>query len=83
MCRYERFVREPGLEVALAFAVIFGKPLEEVFAGTYRKIERAIATRARILGYRLERRNTGQQTKRRRETLQRLASLAKVKRSSS
>lgn len=82
MCRYERFVREPGLEVALAFAVIFGKPLEEVFAGTYRKIERLIAARAKALGYRLERGKPGQQSKRRRETLLSLASLAKVKRKS-
>jgi transcriptional regulator with XRE-family HTH domain len=80
MCRYERFVREPSLEVALAFAVIFGKPSEEIFAGTIRKIERQVAARAKALGYRLERKKSKQQSKRRRETLQSLAALTKVKR---
>ena len=79
MCRYERFVREPSLEEALALAVIFKKPLEEIFAGTYRKAELIIASRAKVLGYRLDRRKPGQQSKRRREALQALSALSKVK----
>jgi len=59
--------------------VIFGKPLEEVFAGTYRKIELQVAARAKALGYRLDRRKSGQQSKRRREALLSLSALAKVK----
>ncbi len=80
ICRYERFVREPSLEVAMAFVVIFGKPLEELFAGIFRQVEQRVAARAKALGYRLERRKSGQQNQRRRETLQRVAALAKVKR---
>lgn len=80
MCRYERFVREPTLEVAVALSVIMGKPLEEVFAGTYRRVELQVAARAKALGYRLDRRKPGQLSKRRREALQELSALAKVKR---
>jgi DNA-binding XRE family transcriptional regulator len=80
MCRYERFVREPSLEVALALAVIFRKPLEEIFAGAYRKAELKIAARAKALGYRLDRRRPGPQSTRRREALQALSALSKVTR---
>lgn len=80
MCRYERFVREPSFEEALALAVIFKKPLEEIFAGAYRKAELKIAARAKALGYRLDRRRPGQQSSRRREALQALSALSKVKR---
>ena len=81
MCRYERFVREPSFEVALALVIIFQKPLEEIFAGTYRQVEKRVAARAKVLGYRLDRKRLGQLTKRRRETLQNLAALTKVKQS--
>jgi transcriptional regulator with XRE-family HTH domain len=80
MCRYERFVREPSLAEALALAVIFKRPIEEIFAGTYRKAELTIAARAKALGYRLDRRKPGQRSTRRREALRALSALSKVKR---
>jgi transcriptional regulator with XRE-family HTH domain len=73
ICRYERFVREPNLKTALALAVIFKKPIEELFAGMYRTVEREISARAKALSYRLEQKKPSPQTRRRRETLTNLA----------
>ena len=33
VCRYERFLAQPNLEIALAYAVIFQRPLQELFRG--------------------------------------------------
>ena len=49
VCRYERFVRVPSLETALACEAIFQKPARELFAGLYRKIETDVADRAATL----------------------------------
>jgi transcriptional regulator with XRE-family HTH domain len=50
--RDENFVREPSLQTALAYEVIYGKPVRELFAGLYEQIDRDIAERARILMHR-------------------------------
>lgn len=52
VCRYERFVREPSLETALAYEVIFQKPIKELFAGRYREIEKQVADRTKVMTYR-------------------------------
>ena len=52
VCRYERFVREPSLQTALAYEAIFKKPVRELFGGLYQKAEREIAERAKILAER-------------------------------
>jgi len=49
MCRYEKFARTPSLETALACEVIFQKPVRELFAGLYQKVERKVAARAASL----------------------------------
>ncbi|MEW6306746.1 MAG: helix-turn-helix transcriptional regulator [Verrucomicrobiota bacterium] len=49
VCRYERFVRVPSLETALAFEVIFRKPVRELFAGQYEKVECRVLARAQKL----------------------------------
>lgn len=46
VCRYEKFARVPGLETALACEVIFKKPVRELFAGLYQKVELKVAHRA-------------------------------------
>lgn len=51
MCRNERFVREPSLETALAYEVIFQQPIRELFRGLFRKIEKDVAARAGALAY--------------------------------
>ena len=50
--RYENFERVPSLETALAYEVIFGMPLNEIFGGVYQRAEREVAKRAQILASR-------------------------------
>ena len=73
VCRDERFVREPTLETALAYEVIFQKPIKELFAGRYREIEQQVAHRAKILGYRTALRKDGALAARKRQWLTSLA----------
>jgi transcriptional regulator with XRE-family HTH domain len=49
VCRYERFVREPSLETALAYEVIFQRSASELFGGLYQKVEREVMARAKAL----------------------------------
>lgn len=55
VCRDEKFVREPSLQMALAYEAIYGKPVRELFGGLYEEIERGVAERAKILTYRKDR----------------------------
>jgi transcriptional regulator with XRE-family HTH domain len=50
--RYESCSREPSLAAALAYEVIYGKPVRELFAGLYEQVQLDVAKRAKILGYR-------------------------------
>jgi transcriptional regulator with XRE-family HTH domain len=52
--REERFIREPSLQAAIAYEVVYGKPLRELFAGLYEEVERDVAERALVLGHRIE-----------------------------
>ena len=52
VCRYERFVRQPSLETALAYEAIFTRSVSELFPGLYQKVERDVAERAKILAAR-------------------------------
>src|SRR3989442_14855757 len=52
VCRYERFVREPSLETALAYEAIFKTSASELFGGLYQKVEREVAERAKMLAAR-------------------------------
>jgi len=52
VCRDEHFVREPTLQDALAYAVIYGQPVRELFAGLYQQTERDVAARAKFLNFR-------------------------------
>src|SRR5260221_12126771 len=47
--RYERFAREPSLETALAFEMIFQRSTSELFGGLYQKVEQEVAARAKTL----------------------------------
>jgi transcriptional regulator with XRE-family HTH domain len=76
VCRYERFVREPSLESALAFEAIFHVPVREIFRGLYRKIEKGVATRAKVLSYRTSRKTQNRQCKRKHETVLKIAGSA-------
>ena len=52
--RDESFDREPGLRAALAYEVIYGKPIRELFAGLHEEIKEDVAGRAKILSFRKE-----------------------------
>ena len=53
--RDESFDREPGLRAALAYEVIYGKPVRELFAGLYEEMEQDVAKRSKLLTYRKKR----------------------------
>ena len=53
--RYERSARKPNLETILAYAVVFGAPGRELFAGTFEKVEKKISNRAQLLTRKLSR----------------------------
>ena len=55
VCRDENFIREPTLQAALAYEAIYGRPVRELFAGEYQRIEQDVAARAKILAHRNER----------------------------
>jgi transcriptional regulator with XRE-family HTH domain len=52
--RYERFIREPTLETALALEVIFQRSASELFDGIYQKIEQEVMARAKTLSNRVD-----------------------------
>jgi transcriptional regulator with XRE-family HTH domain len=74
VCRYERFAREPSLETALAFEVIFQRPASELFGGLYQKVEQEVAARAKTLTYRTDRQKPNCQSAHRRQILASMAS---------
>lgn len=56
VCRDETFAREPSLADALAYEVIYGRPVRELFAGLYQQAQQRVAERAKFLSYRKSRR---------------------------
>ena len=74
VCRYERFVRQPSLETALACEVIFQKPVHELFLGLYRQIEQEVVGRAKVLLHRTSRRPSNRQTVQKCQTLRMIVS---------
>lgn len=51
--RYERSTRQPVLETALAYEVVFGAPVNALFAGRFEEIKTVIRRRARVLARKL------------------------------
>ena len=46
VCQYEGRKREPDLRTALAYQVVFGMPIEELFPGIHREVEQEVLIRA-------------------------------------
>jgi transcriptional regulator with XRE-family HTH domain len=67
--RYERFSREPKLETILAYEAIFQKPASQLFAGQYRKIERRVAERAKVLAHKTKRQKPSRMMERKLQAL--------------
>ena len=80
--RHERFGREPCLATALAYEVIFQKPVRELFAGLYSKIEQQVAKRAKVLTHRVLHGKSEKQLLRKRQTFINLAARQHTKKSS-
>jgi transcriptional regulator with XRE-family HTH domain len=72
VCRYERFVRIPGLDVAFAFEVIFGKPACEIFAGIFKEVEEKVVARAKALLVRRDFQKKTEAVARKREVLSKI-----------
>jgi hypothetical protein len=53
VCRDEASARKPSLQEALAYGVIYGQPVRELFAGLYEQAEQQVAERCKLLGYRI------------------------------
>ena len=61
--RDEHYARTPTLEDALAYEVIYGRPVRELFAGLYEGVESEVIAHAKILTNRVVDVNPkGQQT---------------------
>jgi transcriptional regulator with XRE-family HTH domain len=73
MCRYERFVREPSLETAMAFEVIFQRSASELFGGLYEKVEQKVMARAKALAERTDRQKARRRTAHKRRILNNIA----------
>lgn len=52
VCRDETFAREPSLLDALAYEVIYGRPVSELFAGLHHQAQQRVAERAKVLSFR-------------------------------
>lgn len=50
--RDESFSREPNLRTALAYELIYGQPVSELFAGLYEEVTQEVAARAKLLSFR-------------------------------
>jgi transcriptional regulator with XRE-family HTH domain len=57
VCRDENFAREPSLQDALAYEVIYGRPVSELFAGLHQQARRDVKARARYLLFRKARKS--------------------------
>jgi len=52
VCRDENFAREPSLQDALAYEVIYGRSVRELFAGLHQQAEQGVKARAKLLTFR-------------------------------
>ena len=69
VCRHEHFLQQPKLEVALAYEAVLGKPVRELFAGIYRRIELQVVARAKALARRTGDSTPGRRNRRKRQSV--------------
>lgn len=72
--KHERFMHRPPLESLLAYEMIFGAPLRDLFAGMCHKVEETTRKRAEVLVEKLSARTPDPITTRKLELLRRIAS---------
>lgn len=51
--RDESYIRTPSLQSAIAYEMIYGVPMRELFAGLYEQVEQEVASRAKLMSYRI------------------------------
>ena len=71
--RYEGFVRQPGLETALAYEAIFQTSARMLFPGLYRQIDQQIVMRAKVLLHRMRLQTPKRNSTRKVQTLTKIA----------
>jgi hypothetical protein len=76
VCNHERFTQEPGLQTALAYEVIYQKPVSELFPGLFAEIQAGVKARAKVMERMTFARDTVPIAKRKRETLTAITSAA-------
>jgi hypothetical protein len=74
VCRHERFSQDPGLQTALAYEVIYQRPVSELFPGLFETIQHEVIARAEILEHRTFPGNTAPVAARKRTTLAEIVS---------
>jgi transcriptional regulator with XRE-family HTH domain len=74
VCRYERFLREPGLQTALAYEAIFDRPVSELFPGLFERTRIEVSARAKKLEQKEFRGSSVRLTARKRQALAAIAS---------
>jgi len=67
--RYERYLQEPDLQTAIAYAVLFHVPIAELFPGLYFKIECRTLQRIQTLARKLDAATPDRQTARKMQAL--------------
>jgi transcriptional regulator with XRE-family HTH domain len=72
--RYECFARQPTLQNAFVYEVVFRMHLREMFGGVYQKVEQKTLKRARLLVQKLERAKRDHNTDRKLNALKAIAS---------
>lgn len=72
--RYERFARQPSLETALAYEMVFGAPVRNLFAGTFQKVEHKTVKRAYLLTQKLNTAKPDRMTARKLDALRAIGS---------
>lgn len=76
ICRYERLLRDPSLQTALAFEIIFDCPVSEIFPELYAKIQTEVVSRAAKLVKKEVIGNSIEVIKRKQQTLDAIVSRA-------
>ncbi|HMJ91182.1 MAG TPA: helix-turn-helix transcriptional regulator [Candidatus Acidoferrum sp.] len=69
---YESFSTTPTLETALAFGIIYGTPLNELFAGIHDRLARDISERAKVLRHRVSFKATSRRSEKKRAAVESL-----------
>ena len=72
ICRHEKRTREPTLRSALAYEIIYRKPIRELFGTLYEEIEKAVVRRAKAIVGRNDQKPANAHSSRKRKHLEKI-----------